>query len=254
MRLNGKIAIVTGAASGIGREIATQFTAAGANVLAVDWNRERLEETVRTITAAGGTISGVFADVSDQATAESLVGQALTAFGRFDVLVNNAAVMDYMEGVGELSDDIWRRVLSVNLDGPMYTSRSAVRHLLEHGGGSIVNVASAAGTGGGAAGVAYTVSKHGVVGLTRNTAWMYAQRGIRCNAICPGSTNTTIAESMPPERVDPVGGERAGVFGALMPRLLEPDEIAAVAVFLASDESRALNGAIIAADAGWSAT
>jgi NAD(P)-dependent dehydrogenase (short-subunit alcohol dehydrogenase family) len=254
MRLNGKAAIITGAASGIGREMAAQFTAAGAQVLAVDWNQERLDDTVRMISDAGGTISGVFADVSDQGAAEGLVGAALTAYGRLDVLVNNAAVMDYMEGVGELSDDIWRRVLSINLDGPMYISRSAVRHMLEHGGGSIVNVASAAGTGGGAAGAAYTVAKHGLVGLTRNTAWMYAQRGVRCNAICPGSTNTTIGESMPPERVDPVGGERAGVFGALMPRLLEPDEIAAVAVFLASDESRALSGAIIAADAGWSAT
>jgi NAD(P)-dependent dehydrogenase (short-subunit alcohol dehydrogenase family) len=253
MTISGKTAIITGAASGIGRCMATQFAAAGADILAVDWNAERLDDAVRTITADGGSITGVPGDVSDQEVAESLVGRALDAYGRLDVLVNNAGVMDYMQGVGELEDDIWRKVLNIDLDAVMFTSRRAVRHMRDNGGGSIVNVASAAGTGGGAAGAAYTAAKHAVVGLTRHTAWTYAQHGIRCNAICPGSTNTTIGESMPPERIDPSGSDRAGVFGALMPRLLEPDEIAALALFLASDESRALSGAIVAADAGWTA-
>jgi NAD(P)-dependent dehydrogenase (short-subunit alcohol dehydrogenase family) len=107
--------------------------------------------------------------------------------------------------------------------------------------------------GGGAAGAAYTVSKHGLVGLTRSTAWMYAKRGIRCNAICPGATMTNIVESMPMERLDPAGAARAGEFAALAPAYLAPDDIARLALFLASDEARHINGAIIPADGGWAA-
>jgi NAD(P)-dependent dehydrogenase (short-subunit alcohol dehydrogenase family) len=125
--------------------------------------------------------------------------------------------------------------------------------MLTHGGGSIVNVASTAGIHGGAAGAAYTASKHALVGLTRNTAWMYAQRGIRCNAICPGATKTNIGESMPHERLDAAGAARAGAFAALAPAYLEPSDIAALALFLASDEARNINGAIIPVDAGWAA-
>jgi NAD(P)-dependent dehydrogenase (short-subunit alcohol dehydrogenase family) len=161
--------------------------------------------------------------------------------------------MDYMQGVGELSNDVWRRVLSINLEGPMFTSRRAVAHMLEHGGGSIINIASTAGLHGGAAGAAYTASKHALLGLTRNTAWMYAKRGIRCNAICPGATRTNIAETMPQERLDASGAQRAGAFAALAPAYLEPADIAALALFLAADESRHINGAIIPADGGWDA-
>ena len=106
---------------------------------------------------------------------------------------------------------------------------------------------------GGAAGAAYTVSKHALVGLTRNTAWMYAKQGIRCNAICPGATATNIAETMPADRLDPAGSARAGEYAALIPAVLDPADIAALALFLASDESRHVNGAIITADAGWTA-
>ena len=161
--------------------------------------------------------------------------------------------MDYMQGVGELSDDIWRRVLGINLDGPMFTSRRAVPRMVAQGGGSIVNIASTAGVEGGAAGAAYTAAKHALVGLTRNTAWMYAARGVRCNAICPGGTRTNIGETMAPERLDPAGAARAGAYAALMPATLDPEDIAALALFLASDEARRVNGAIIPADAGWTA-
>ena len=147
----------------------------------------------------------------------------------------------------------WRKVLSINLDGPMFASRRAVQYMLEHGGGVIINTASTAGLHGGAAGAAYTVAKHGLVGLTRNTAWMYAKRGIRCNAICPGATMTNIGESMPENRLDPTGAARAAEFAALAPAYLQPDDIAALALFLASDESRHINGAIIPADGGWDA-
>ena len=253
MRLEGKVAIITGAASGMGLAMATRFAAEGAKIVAADWNAQRLDEAVASIQRNGGTIAGAQGNIADQATAEGLIDLALSTYGGLDVLVNNAGVMDYMQGVGELSDEIWRRVLGINLDGPMFTCRKAIKHMLEHGGGSIVNVASTAGLHGGAAGVAYTASKHALVGLTRNTAWMYAQRGIRCNAICPGATKTNIGETMPRERLDTAGAQRAHTFAALAPAYLDPEDIASLALFLASDESRHINGAIIPADGGWDA-
>lgn len=253
MQLQGKVAVVTGAASGIGLAIATRFAAEGASIIAGDWNAERLNDAVEGIKAKGGKIVGVQGNIADQADAERLIARAISEYGRLDALCNNAGVMDYMQGVGEVTDEIWRRVMGINLDGPMFTSRKAIQYMLEHGGGSIINVASTAGIHGGAAGAAYTASKHAVVGLTRNTAWMYAQRGIRCNAICPGATKTHISETMPPDKIDPVGAQRAQAFAALTPAYLEPDDIAGLALFLASDESRLINGAIIPADGGWAA-
>jgi NAD(P)-dependent dehydrogenase (short-subunit alcohol dehydrogenase family) len=116
---------------------------------------------------------------------------------------------------------------------------------------TIINIASTGGLYGGAVGAAYTVSKHALVGLTRNTAWMYAKRGIRCNAIAPGATVTNIGETMPRDRLDPTGSKRAAEFAALAPAYLNPTDIVMLALFLASDESRNINGAIIPADAGW---
>jgi len=253
MRLDGKVAVITGAGSGMGLAMATLFAAEGARIIGADWNAVRLEEAVAAIRASGGTIVGVQGNIADQATAEGLVDLAVTTHGRIDVLVNNAGVMDFMQGVGELSDDIWRRVLGINLEGPMFTMRRAVPHMVKQGSGSIVNIASTAGIEGGAAGAAYTASKHGLVGLTRNTAWIYATKGVRCNAICPGATATHIAETMTPERMDDAGAARAGAYAALVPAILDPKDIAALALFLASDESRYINGAIIPADAGWTA-
>jgi NAD(P)-dependent dehydrogenase (short-subunit alcohol dehydrogenase family) len=253
MRLTGKVAVITGAASGIGLAIATRFATAGATIIAGDWNAARLEAAVDQIRASGGTIVGQQGDIGEQTAADALIAMALATHGRLDVLCNNAGVMDHMQGVGELDDEVWRRVLRINLDGPMFTSRRAVRQMRQQGGGAIINIASIGGLHGGAAGVAYTVSKHALIGLTRNTAWMYAKQGIRCNAICPGATATNIAETMPPDQLDPAGAARAGEYAALIPAVLDPADIAALALFLASDEARHVNGAIITADAGWTA-
>jgi NAD(P)-dependent dehydrogenase (short-subunit alcohol dehydrogenase family) len=250
MRLQGKVAVITGAGSGIGLAMAQRFAAEGAALIAGDWNAGRLDEAVAGIRKAGGTIEGAQGNIAEQAAAEGLVDLAITRHGRIDVLVNNAGVMDFMQGIGELSDDIWRRVLGVNLDGPMFTMRRAVPRMVVQGGGSIVNIASTAAIEGGAAGAAYTASKHALVGLTRNTAWMYATQGIRCNAICPGATRTNIGETMPVERMDRAGAARAQAYAALIPAVLAPEDIAALALFLASDEARHINGAIIPADAG----
>jgi NAD(P)-dependent dehydrogenase (short-subunit alcohol dehydrogenase family) len=253
MRLHDKVAVITGAGSGMGLAMARRFTAEGAKVVAGDWNGARLAEAVESISRSGGTIVGREGNIADQSAAEGLVDLAFATHGRIDILVNNAGVMDLMQGAGELSDDIWRRVLGINLDGPMFTMRRAIPRMVAQGAGSIINIASTAGIEGGAAGAAYTASKHALVGLTRNTAWFYATQGLRCNAICPGATRTNIAETMIPERMNPAGAARSGAYAALIPKVLEPDDIAALALFLASDESRHINGAIIPADAGWTA-
>ncbi|MFN8538817.1 MAG: SDR family oxidoreductase [Thermomicrobiales bacterium] len=253
MRLEGKVAVITGAGSGMGLAMATRFAAEGASIVAGDWNGERLDAAVAAIKASGGTIVGAQGNIAEQATAEGLIDLAVSTYGRIDILVNNAGVMDYMQGVGELADDVWRRVIGINLEGPMFTCRRAVRQMLEQGGGAIVNVGSTASLHGGAAGAAYTVSKHGLLGLTRSTAWMYAKRGIRCNMICPGGTATNIAESMPQDRLDPTGAMRAGEFAAIIPGFLMPTDIANLALFLASDEAKMINGAVVTADGGWDA-
>jgi NAD(P)-dependent dehydrogenase (short-subunit alcohol dehydrogenase family) len=253
MRLQDKVAVITGAGSGMGLAMAKRFAAEGALVVAGDWNGERLTAAIEEVRAAGGAIIGAQGDIADSATAEGLIDLAVASHGRIDVLVNNAGVMDYMQGVGELSDDIWRRVMRINLDGPMYTMRRAVPLMVARGGGSIVNIASVGGIEGGAAGAAYTAAKHALVGLTKNTAWMYAQQGVRANAIAPGGTRTNIGESMTPDRLDAAGMARAMAYAAIMPAMLEPEDIAALALFLASDEARRINGAIIPADAGWTA-
>jgi NAD(P)-dependent dehydrogenase (short-subunit alcohol dehydrogenase family) len=253
MRLQGKIAVITGAASGMGRAMAERFAVEGASIVAADWNAQRLDEVVQQVQSKGGAITGSQGNIADQATAEGLVALAVNTYGRIDILCNNAGVMDFFAGVAELTDDVWRRVLGINLDGPMFATRKAVQHMVKQGGGSIINTASMAGTSGASAGVAYTVSKHGLLGLTRSTAWMYGPQGVRCNAICPGATKTNIGESMDPARLDQAGLARASVFNNIVPGMLESEDIAALALFLASDESRHINGAIIPADAGWRA-
>lgn len=253
MRLQGKVIVVTGAAAGMGRAMVELFAREGASVIAGDINSARLADVEQAAKSHALPLTTLAGDVGIRADAEALVDAAITQYGRIDVLVNNAGIMDYMAGVGELTDEVWQRVLRVNLDGPMYTSRRAVPAMLAAGRGSIVNVASIASLSGGAAGAAYTTSKHALLGLTRSTAWMYAQRGIRCNVICPGATRTSIAESMPAERLDPVGAARAGQFATLVPAWLEPIDIAELTLFLASDVSRYINGAVITADGGWMA-
>jgi NAD(P)-dependent dehydrogenase (short-subunit alcohol dehydrogenase family) len=230
MRLQGKVAVITGAGSGIGRAMATRFAAEGASIVAADWHAQRLDDLVASLRASGGTVVGAQGNIAEQATADGLIELAISTYGRLDILCNNAGVMDYMQGVGELSDDIWRRVLSINLDGPMFASRKAIPHMIAQGSGSIINTASTAGISGAAAGAAYTASKHALVGLTRNTAWMYASKGIRCNAICPGGTATNIAETMPADRMDAEGSARAGAYAALIPAFLDPADIANLAL------------------------
>ena len=251
LRLAGKVAVITGAGSGMGRAMANLFTAEGAKVIAADWHAGALDEVVAEVRAAGGEITGVQGNVAEQADCERLIEAAVTTYGGLDILCNNAGVMDQFQGVAELDDEVWDRVMSINLDGPMYLTRKAVPIMIARGGGSIVNTASAAAMGGGAAGAAYTVSKHGLVGLTRSTSWRYALDGIRCNAMACGAVETNIQQSIDAAHIDAAGAARYQQYQTLIPAYLKPLDIAELALFLASDEAKHINGAIIPIDGGW---
>jgi len=195
----------------------------------------------------------VVGDIASKEGANALIATATEGQGRLDVLVNNAGIMDNFEGVAKVEDQVWHRVMAVNLYAPMALSRAAVQWMKEHGGGSIVNIASAAGVGGGAAGAAYTASKHGMVGLTKNTAITYGPHGIRCNAVIVGAVATNIMESINQEKIDQEAMAQLGKWHAASPATLQPDDIANVVRFLSLDASKMINGATIAADGGWMA-
>lgn len=251
--LEGKVAVVTGAASGMGAAMTRLFAAEGATVVAGDVNQERLDAVASEVEGAGGVVTTVVGDVASREGANKLIDTATQQHGRLDVLCNNAGVMDQFQGVASLDDQTWNKVMAVNLYAPMALSRAAVQWMKDHGGGSIVNSSSAAGVGGGAAGAAYTASKHGVIGLTKNTAVTYAPHGIRANAIVIGAVATNIQETITPEKIDQEAMGQYGGWHGLAPATLEPDDVAQLALFLASDASKRINGAAIAADAGWMA-
>lgn len=220
MKLNGKVTVITGGGSGIGRETAILFAKEGAKVVVGDWNEKTLEETVGMIQSAGGEAAGVKSNVAVQADAEALIDAAIRKYGRVDVLINNAGVMDLNEGAGEVGNEIWERVMGVNVNGPLYLTRRAIPDMVKNGGGAIINITSVAGLSGAAAGVAYTTSKHALIGMTRNTAWRYLKDGIRCNAIAAGAVETHITSSVDMARMDPKGSERAD-FLRVDPRAVE---------------------------------
>ncbi|MDQ0877489.1 NAD(P)-dependent dehydrogenase (short-subunit alcohol dehydrogenase family) [Paenibacillus sp. V4I3] len=252
MKLYNKVAIVTGAASGMGKAIAELYAKEGAKVVVADLNQNAISTVVSGISQAGGTAVGVVANVTKEEDIQAMVDKAVEAFGSVDILVNNAGIMDDFRLIGTMEDDLWERVLAVNLTGPMRAIRKALPFMLEKGEGVIVNIVSTAGITGGKGGVAYTSSKHGLVGLTKNVGYMYAKSGIRCNAIAPGGVRTNIAHSM--ANIDMAGMQvfREGA-GTQRKEPVDPVEIATVALFLASEDSRFVNGTVIAADGGWTA-
>lgn len=253
MRLKGKTAIVTGASSGMGRDIAYYFAKEGANVLAVARRVERLNQLVEDTKDLEGKVVAFAADVTDKAKVEGMIDEAVKLFGKLDVLVNNAGVMDDMSAVGEINDEMYDRVFDINVKSVMYSMRKAVKYFEEVGGGNIINVASIGGLHGGIAGATYTASKHAVIGLTKNTGFMYATKNIRCNAICPGGIATEISTGDFMQNINREGAARTGLGLALNPRYGKGSEIATVAVFLASDDAVFVNGQSIQVDGGWSA-
>ncbi|MDX3659882.1 SDR family oxidoreductase [Streptomyces sp. ID05-26A] len=248
----GSTVVVTGAGSGIGKAAALRFAGEGANVVVAEINEDSARVAVAEIEAAQGKAVAVVGDLSDPAVVGRVVSVAVETFGGVDVLVNNAAVMDRMSAPADVSDEEWERVLRVNLTAPFLLTRAVLPLMLAKGKGAIVNTASEAALRGSAAGTAYTVSKHGIVGLTKSLAVMYRDAGIRANAIAPGGTLTGIGTGLdvdPAARGPQVVGRYAHNFG----RVAEADEQAAAIVFLASDAASNINGAVLPVDNGWAA-
>lgn len=254
MRFEGKSVVVTGASSGMGRQIAYDFAKEGATVVAVARRQERLAELAAQVETDGlpGKILPFVGDVSSRETNDAMIDFAVEQTGKLDVLVNNAGIMDGFEPIGDISDERWEKVFAVNVNGPMYAMRKAVQIMLgQESRGNIVNVASIGGTNGARAGAAYTASKHALVGMTENTGYMYAHEGIRCNAICPGGVKTEIAGSMMADAgINQFGMGRAmaGLDGEI--RQAEPEELAAAVLFAASDEASFMTGACVKVDGG----
>lgn len=252
--LKDKVAIVTGAASGIGKGIVQAFLQEGCFVLAADRNEEKLMALANQEQAPYAThLATCRTDISREDEIEKMTSLALTQFGKLDILVNNAGIMDHFEPVSELSDQQWERVMKVNLEGPMKAMRSACRIFLQSGQGVILNIASVGGIYGARAGAAYTASKHGLIGLTKNTGYYYAKDGIRCNAIAPGAVTTQIMEGVDMDALSEKIKERILSGVPMIPRSGTPDEIANVAVFLVSEKSSFITGAILTVDGGWTA-
>lgn len=251
MRLKDKVAVVTGAGSGIGRAIATLFAEHGAKVIVSDINLAKAEEVVEEIMESDGRAIAVKTDVANAADVKAMIDLAISEYGTLDILVNNAGIMDNFEPAGDVDEMKWEHVFSVNTTGVMLGTRQALEIFREKKTGVIINIASIGGLFGGRAGAAYSASKHAVIGFSKNTGFMYANEGIRCNAIAPGAVETNISASMTAINEFGMGRTQPGM--SLNPRIANPREIANVALFLASDEASFVNGAVIVADGGWSA-
>lgn len=248
-RLSGKTAVVTGASSGMGREIVTLFAREGANVVAVARRKERLEALAAELAGEEGRVLPFPGDISSREINEAMIDFAVEHFGKLDILVNNAGIMDDMAGVGEFKDDKLEKVFSVNVYGPFYASRKAVTTFkAQGGGGCLIHIASE-GAKKTVAGAVYCASKAAIVSLSMNTAYMYKGDGIRSNCIIAGGFATEIASAM--------GMPDMEAYGKLQPNLAtapapgQPIEIARACLYLASDEAAYVSGAELAVDGGW---
>lgn len=244
-RFAGKTVIVTGAGSGIGRATALRVAKEGGKVIAADISKERLDALVQE--NAGLELVPVAGDISTEETVAAVVA---AAGGRVDALANVAGIMDSFAPIHEVDDDTWDRVFRINVTALMRLTRAVVPLMLDAGAGSVVNISSEAGLRGSAAGVAYTASKHAVVGMTKNSAVMYGPRGLRFNAVAPGATITNIVANWGSQ----LAAERLGpLMQANIPVPATAEQLAASITFLLSDDGTNVNGAILASDGGWSA-
>src|SRR5947199_4551019 len=262
MTLKDRMAVVTGAGSGIGRGIALALGAAGAPVAALDLDGGSAEETASLIAKAGGRAKAFKADTSKAADLDRAVGGAIKALGPLEIMVNNAGILDGYFNVDETDEAVWRRVIDIDLTGVFLGCKRALAEMLPRGRGRIVNMASVAGLNGTGGGAAYIAAKHGVVGLTRQMAVVYSARGITVNAVCPGPILTGLrqhSQSILGPGVPDISGRGIAVndeqIRAVVPagRRGTVEDIASAVCFLVSDDAAYMSGHALVVDGGWRA-
>jgi 2-hydroxycyclohexanecarboxyl-CoA dehydrogenase len=259
-RFAGRVALVTGAASGIGRATALRLATEGAAVAGVDRADEGAAETVQLVRAAGATAEAFRCDVADSASVNAAVAATARSLGDVDVLVNVAGIGDTagLDGAAGVTDDRWNAVLAVNLSGPFFLSRAVLPAMVERGWGAIVNVSSLAGRSKSAmGGYAYSSSKAGLLGLTRHLAFDYGPKGVRVNAICPGGVDTPMLRAAGVREARSEAEQEArlarmNAYQFFMPikRISQPEEQAAAIAFLASDDASYINGVSLDVNGG----
>lgn len=251
--LKGKAAVITGGGSGIGKSMVERYLAEGASVVAADINEESLKKLSEELAGEyEGKLKIRRVDVSNKDDVEAMIDYTVSEFGKMDIIINNAGILDNLLPIAEMSDDMWDRIMKINLNSVMYACRKAVQYFLkENREGTIINTASLSGLCAGRGGLAYTASKFAVVGLTKNVAFMYSDAGIRCNALCPGAIESNIGSGM--REPSKLGLAKAVTGNAGRHRNGSPDEVATAAVFLASDAASFINGETLTIDGGWSA-
>ncbi|MFI3208669.1 MAG: SDR family oxidoreductase [Eubacteriales bacterium] len=247
-RLNEKVAVITGGNSGVGEEIAKLFAQQGAKVVISARRVEPLEKVAMDIKEAGGEVLCVPTDVSKEDEVATLMKKTIETFGKIDILINNAGVLEKgLLGIGSFKGEDFDKLIGINTKGAMFCMREALAYMQE--GGAIVNIDSVAGMHG-IGGASYVASKAAMVGITKHTALVYADKKIRCNAICPGTIVTPMTAAMDPNNLD------VTVMGSVMKHNdlalgpCMPSDIASIVLFLASDESRAITGQTLVADFG----
>lgn len=247
-RLDNKVAIITGGNAGVGKEIAKLFANEGAKIVISARRKEVLEEVGKEIEEAGGTVLCVPTDISQIEDVKNLIHQTMETFGRIDILINNAGVLDKgLNAIDRIDYDDLDRVIDINQKGTMYCMSEALKVMTS--GASIVNIASVAGQYG-AGGAVYVSTKAAIIGVTKHTAMRFAKDHIRCNVICPGSITTDMAAGLTPETMDlqMMGAMRAHSDLSLKP--CSPLDVAKVTLFLASDEAAPITGQVIVSDYG----
>lgn len=249
-RLEGKVAIITGGNSGVGAATAVKFALEGAKVVITARRQAQLEEVAAKVREAGGEVLPIVSDISKPEDAQRVVAETMAAYGKIDILINNAGVLDTgLKAIDSVTDEDMDRVIDINTKGTMCMSREVSREMAKTGYGSIVNVASVAGVMG-CGGAAYVASKAAIIGLTRHIALRFAGTNVRCNAICPGTIVTPMVADMNPANLD------MSIFGQMMKhndlkvQPCMPDDVANMLLFFASDESRAITGQTLVTDFG----
>jgi len=247
-RVEGKVALITGGSSGIGRATAILFGREGAKVAVADYNTEGGERTVKTIKDAGGIASFHAVDVSNPQAVEATIKQVVETYGRLDSAFNNAGIEGQMALTPDCTIENWNRVIAIDLTSVFLCMKYEIQQMLKNGGGSIVNTASVAGLQGLATAPAYVAAKHGVAGLTKTAALEFAQKGIRVNAVCPGFIRTPMVDRV----LDKGVFSEEQIFAAEpMHRMGKPEEIAEAVLWLCSDASSFVTGLPMPVDGGY---